>query len=481
MTGTIIRKEILENILSYRFPLFLIICVLLIVSAFYVNYIDYSKRLNDYNEQKRLSADAIAASRMWDVTSGSVALKAFRPPAPLSVVAYGFERSLPLYYEFQTDGFKAGETSVGDESILSILGRIDFVFILEMILSLIVLLFASDMVSGEKEMGTLRGTLSNSVPRHALLLGKLIGGSIAVWIPLLIAILLGMLLLDVSPYPLLTPPIPVNLLLILGSAFVFIFSYFTIGIAVSASTSRARTSLIAVFLTWIVLQLIIPKLTDVIASAVRPIRTETVVSMQKSLLLKSLDEERGKILGERYEHIFGAGAKISTEPGTPEERAQWDAFKKEVDERYKVRKARELAGIDEKYEKEKEAQRAIANSISLVSPSAAFSRLVTDLAGTGELAKLGYLDAVRRYSTTLQEQLYSHVDRTTLILPSGGTASMSSIDKMVDLHTLPAFTVSPQGAGEVFAADAGSLISLAFWLVGPFIVAFVRFLRYDVR
>jgi hypothetical protein len=193
MLRTIIKKEILENILSYRFPLFLIICVVLIVSSLYVNYLDYSKRVSDYNEQVRLTSNALAASRMWDVVSGSVPLKGFRAPSALSIFAHGFERSLPEYYEFQSDGFKPGETAIGDESILSIFGRFDFVFTVQMVISLIVLLFASDVISGEKENGTLRSILSNSVPRHSLLLGKLFGGYVAVWMPLVIAVLLGVI------------------------------------------------------------------------------------------------------------------------------------------------------------------------------------------------------------------------------------------------------------------------------------------------
>jgi ABC-type transport system involved in multi-copper enzyme maturation permease subunit len=52
---------------------------------------------------------------------------------------------------------------------------------------------------------------------------------------------------------------------------------------------------------------------------------------------------------------------------------------------------------------------------------------------------------------------------------------------MVDMKTLPAFNVQKARLGEALAANAGSLISLAFWLIAPFAVAYVRFLKYDVR
>lgn len=55
MLRILLKKEILENIFSYRFPVFFLICVTLIPLGLSVNYIDYSKRVSDYNEQLRLT------------------------------------------------------------------------------------------------------------------------------------------------------------------------------------------------------------------------------------------------------------------------------------------------------------------------------------------------------------------------------------------------------------------------------------------
>jgi hypothetical protein len=97
--GALIKKEILENILSYRFPLFLIIVVLLITTSLYVNSLEYGKGIADYREQIRLADDALRSSRMIDIHMGTIPLKGFRPPAPLSVFAGGFESSLPRYFD----------------------------------------------------------------------------------------------------------------------------------------------------------------------------------------------------------------------------------------------------------------------------------------------------------------------------------------------------------------------------------------------
>jgi len=481
MLRTVIRKELLEHLVSYRFPLFLVICLALVPTSVYVNHVDYAKRISDHNEQVRLANSELGASRMWEIHMGTIPIKGFRPPSPLSVFATGFESSLPRYYEFLAGGFKAGETSIGDESILSVSGRFDFLFIVQTILSLMVLLLASDLVSGEKELGTLRGVLSNSVPRHTLLVGKLLGGFTSVWLPFAIAFLLSVIVLAVTSFPLSDPAIALRVIALLIAASVFMFTYLTLGLMVSTGTSRARTSLVAILLVWILLQLVIPKACDMAASVLYPIRTETVVSMQKSLIAKTLDEEKAKILGKEYVTIFGEATRFTTDlpPGPSLDR--WNAFKSETDRAYRERKAAQLGQIDDVYRNERRTQRSIAGNLSLISPGAAFTRLVTDLCGTGEIDKARYVEAVRAHQQTLDEVLYSHVSKTTLILPGGGSGSSSSIDKFVDLQSLPAFSFRIASPGEAFAGNPGSLISIVFWLIAPFAVSYVRFLRYDVR
>jgi hypothetical protein len=187
------------------------------------------------------------------------------------------------------------------------------------------------------------------------------------------------------------------------------------------------------------------------------------------------------VLGKQYEAIFGRGSSLTSNPEPSPKQAEWDAFKEDVERQYQDKKTKQLKEIDEAYRRQKQKQQTIAGVLSLVSPSASLARLTSDVCATGEIDKLRYLEAVHSHEQTLESQLYSHVKRTTIILPSGGTASTSSIDEMVDLKTLPGFSIPKTSLSEVMAWNSGSLVSLAFWLVAPFAVAHLRFLRYDVR
>jgi ABC-type transport system involved in multi-copper enzyme maturation permease subunit len=480
MLKTIIKKEVLETIFSYRFPLFAIICLLLIPLGMTVNQASYAKRVRDYSEQVRLADEAAAAIKIQDVMAGTVAVKGFRRPAPLSVFTQGFESTLPRYYEFTQDGFKPGESASDDESILSVQGKVDFVFLVQMVISLIALLFASDMVSGEKEAGTLRAMLANSLPRDTLLAGKIGGGYLALWVPFLIAFLLGTVVLMLAALPLFGGDATARVLIIFLATSLFILTYFTIGIAVSTSAAKARTSLVAIFIVWVAFQLIIPKLGDMVARLVYPVRTETAVSLQKSLLVRSLDIETAKELGRQFDLIFGAAPKGAVDDEKSPERKKWDPIRDDIQLRTRERKGQQLAAIDETYIQERRRQTNLAVNLSLVSPSAAFARFVADVCGTGELERAKYIEAVRSHQKALDNELFSKVKRT-LMMHEGGGMSMSFSAMPVDASKLPKFSIVPASIAETFKENVRSLLSLLFWLIAPFAFAYARFRKYDVR
>jgi ABC-2 type transport system permease protein len=481
MWKTVFKKELLENILGYRFPLFFLICGVLLLSSLYVHELDYAKRVRDYSEQIRLATEELRAARAVDLHFGRIPLRGFLPPAPLAVFAAGFETSLPQFYDFGAEGPKPGNTSVTEESVLSVFGPLDFLFIVQMVASLIVLLFASDMIAGEKEMGTLRVMLANSTPRHSILFGKLLGGFTAVWLPFLVVFLMGTILLGALSFPLGQDGLLPRLGLVFLAATGFLLVYFVLGLLVSASSARSRTALVVILLVWILLQVALPRMSDMAAALIRPVPTETVVSMQKSVIVKTVDNETARALGRQWEAIFGRGTPYSTEPEPAAKRPEWEAFKKDLETRAAERKAAQVREIESSYERAQARQRGLAASLSLISPSAAFTRLLTDLCGTGEIDRGRYLEAVRSYQRTLDAALFSHVHRTTVIMPSGGTASGSSIDQLVDPKALPAFAFSRAGLADILAGNWGGLLSLAFWLIAPFAAAYVRFIKYDVR
>jgi ABC-type transport system involved in multi-copper enzyme maturation permease subunit len=480
MLKTIVKKELLENIFSYRFPLFTLICVVLIPLGLFVNNAQYSKRLKDYGEQVRLADEASKGVKIQDIMAGRVAMKGFHRPAVLSVFSQGLENALPRYYQFTQDGPSQGESSSGDESLLSSQGRFDFVFLIQMVISLIGLLFASDVISGEKESGTLRAMLANRLPRDAVLVGKIAGGYLALLAPFLVSLVLGLLLLLPGSFPLFAGDTPARLGVLAAASAFFMLIYYVIGTMVSATSAKARTSLVAILLIWAGFQLVIPKLGDMAAGLIIPVRSETEVSLEKSLLSNTIETETAKELGRQYDQIFGSAKPGAADDANSPERKKWDPLRDDIQMRARERKTQQLSAIDETYAQQHRRQQNLAVSLSLLSPSAAFGRLAADICGTGELSRTRYREAVLAHQKALDNALFGKVKRT-LMTHGDGRMSMAFQASPVDPKSLPKFTVTPGSIADTFKADGASLLALAFWLIAPFIVAYTRFLRYDVR
>jgi len=83
MLKTIIKKELLENIFSFRFPLFSLICILLIPLGVYIGARDYEVRLHAYQESLRLYQQDLKTVQDIFCKGGG---KGFRPPAPLPLL-----------------------------------------------------------------------------------------------------------------------------------------------------------------------------------------------------------------------------------------------------------------------------------------------------------------------------------------------------------------------------------------------------------
>ena len=119
--------------------------------------------------------------------------KLYKRPSPLTFIADGGDAFLPSRTMSAGSWRLYGSASIWAMGVphlnMEALSNprptavvIDWVFIITYLLSFIPLLFTFDALSGERERGTLRLCLANSISRPALLVGKFLGSFITVLI-----------------------------------------------------------------------------------------------------------------------------------------------------------------------------------------------------------------------------------------------------------------------------------------------------------
>ena len=175
MISTIARKEFYQALLTVRFAVGLILCVVAVAAGTLAMIEDYESRRQAWLQQVRdyetevLEREGPYARLVYD-------LKAFREPRQLGVFSIGSDRwqgnevrvthhEVPVYSRW-----------LGlSNPLMALFRSVDVTLIVQIILGLLALLFAHDTVCGERERGTLRLMLANPVARDQVLLGKAAG------------------------------------------------------------------------------------------------------------------------------------------------------------------------------------------------------------------------------------------------------------------------------------------------------------------
>ena len=482
MLAHLIKKEFLDSLLNQRFIALALFSIILMPLSGFINYKYYDARKASYDNQ---IAEFLDQSE--DVES---AMRAYRTPALLSSLARGTEPYMPIFFQFRSvseGGFQditiPGNIEAREFSILSTFGSFDLLFLVQVVFSLLAILLAFDMVAGEKERGTLKAILANRVPRDNILLGKLIGGFAVLWVTFLIGFLLLYLVLSVFNGQFLSAATLPRVLLIFGSSTLFLAGFYCIGLMVSTFCHSTRTAIVVLLVAWVVMQLVIPKAGEMIATVVKPVRSEYDVQVERQRIIEeevgTMEEEAGRI----YLQVTG---KTTLQFGNlREDEEAWELFKVRYRERYKEFKQRQLDrlnAVTQAWEREKEAQRNLGNAIALFSPAAALSFLISDAAGTGDLAYQQYRDAVADQYQIVDREVFSRQESNRFSIRTEGMMMTSSFDdEQPTLEAVPPFTVSQPRMGTVIAANIWPMGTLFFYLIIPFLVAYTRFLVYDVR
>jgi ABC-type transport system involved in multi-copper enzyme maturation permease subunit len=244
LIGTIARKEILSNLLSYKFFIVLLLMVLLVATSLFVMHRDFAGRVADYQVIRPDPGAPIAVV----------------PPNPLSIFAKGLENAITRSFEIGVTGIdvRAGQSS--GNIIYAFFPAPDFLYVVRVVLSLVALLFGFDQISREREQGTLKLLVGGPVSRARVLMGKWVGNFLSLAVPFLLVTLLGAAVLLFDPNVRLDGDRLGRLGLILVLALLYLALFLSLGMLVSALTRRAATSVIVLLFVWALLVFVLPNL-----------------------------------------------------------------------------------------------------------------------------------------------------------------------------------------------------------------------------
>ena len=296
MLTVLIRRELLDNLMTFRFAVAVLIMLLLVVANTAVLIKDYERRLAAYNTAIKTEDRRLQDSKTYSSGRYSVA----RPPNPLSIFNVGLDKRLGneiwISHGFVPTLWDTGTYKLTNP-LLNLFTSIDIVFIFEVVLSLIALIFAYDAIAGERERGTLRLVVTHPVRRGQILLAKYLSAMLCLLVPLLMSLLLAVILLTTSTVVSLSMSDFLRIGGIILSSIVYLSVFYLIGMLISAVTRRTGTALMLAMFVWGFWVLVYP---NAVLAAIAPPQTSQprMVSAYEEIkqIWEAFDRERKQFL-----------------------------------------------------------------------------------------------------------------------------------------------------------------------------------------
>ena len=463
----IAKRELYDNLNSLRFSLTTVLLLGLMLTNALMHLQEHPAKIKKYRSSVADALNAlISRTDLYDIARRGPGLL-YKKPSALGFCAEGGDTLLPdavgrndtVWEDGELKSFwamKYPSTTPDLKDIRSDITKVDWAFIIGSVLSLIALLFTFDSISGERERGTLRLIVANSIPRHTVLTGKFLGALISITIPFTLAVLMNLLVISMSSHIRLDAEAWGRLSIIIFLVLVYTCLFLALGLLVSARARQSAVSLVILLLTWIVFVVFMPSVLPSIVSGFSP-APMTADEFQERIV--QLDRE----LLNKYDNRLWADETLKT---------------KQVRSEYVTRDAEIQERLNEEHLTQQIDQVQRARTVSRVSPVTIFQHLLESFAGTGFERHLQFLENAQHYAREYREFVID-TDRTdpeSLHL-IGVREGMSQ--KPVNPAAVPKFE-DTLSLSKDFNAAAVDLLLLTLFVVVLLSGAYLAFVRVEV-
>ena len=457
----IIKKEIIHNVLSFRFVVTYALLFSLILLAMFLMEGDYEARYQDYATEVNKQRDALAElDKVEDPNKQyeeyqRMTFYGARQPRDTGILARGVEGSLPTRIASNSYFFfSSSEERLSRNMLFEVFQTPDFAYVINVVMSLLALLFVFDAVCGEKERGTLKLLLANSVPRDLVIIGKWIGGFLSIAAPFTVAVLGGFSYLYISGSLHSGDDGIWRFWSIYLVALLYISTFFTLGLLVSVLTQRTATALLISLMVWIGWILVVPNVAPVVAGLLAPapgrqiIESEKRVIDQEFQLLMQTSRQRRNTTQQDYETL----------------QQETEARKNK---------------LDKFYQDKTNAQIELGENLARLSPSACSLFAMTRLAGTGPALFEQFHNSMTRYQK--QHQEYRNDFWRSGITSFNQEAGRMEVtkDDWFQPDDLPRFRMFEEALTESVDAALFDVLLLLIYNAAFFMLSYLFFLRYD--
>jgi hypothetical protein len=332
--------------------------------------------------------------------------------------------------------------------------------------------------------------LANGLPRHLVLLGQVIGGTVTLLIPFFVSLVLGLIVVLVHPRVSWAGADWGALgLIVLGSAAYVVF-FHVLGVLISSRHASSSAAIVTSLSVWVLLVLVVPNLSPFLASRLSPVPSRIKTSREISRLTdverdelgNKLQRERMAALVKEYPDLARTLSEAETKARAekdPAFRSAIEARRREVEAAW--REANRIQGakaetLEAEQKRKEEAQTRLARSLSMVSPLSDFTYWATDLTSTGLLARESFARQVEAWY-----RVYGDYSRAKIEALQKMDPATDWWNTAVDVSDMPRFRYREESLAARVKAGLAPMAVLLAMAVAAFGAAYLSFVRTDPR
>ncbi len=309
-------------------------------------------------------------------------------PGPLAALAVGQSDLLPYYYDVSIYTNESSFQQNGEvENPLNLMvGRFDLAFVTVYLLPLLVLALSFNVLSEEREQGTLALTLSQPVSAR-----DVVGAKLAFRALLVVGLAAGVSLLGI----LATGALASSGRVLLWCATVVLYALFWFALAAWVNSLRRSSAWNATVLVgaWLVLVVVLPAAINIAAGLLHPLpsRVEMITAQREAS--NDAVNQRSELLARYLEdHPEMASGVVAEEPGLGALAwAATDAVNSRLEE------------VTAAHDARRAEQLALVRRYRFLSPALLAQEVLIDAAGTGDARFARFRSQVRAFAERWQQ------------------------------------------------------------------------------
>jgi ABC-2 type transport system permease protein len=308
------------------------------------------------------------------------------PPAPLAALSIGQSDLLPSYFKITTDAKETVTASAELENPHRLLaGRFDLAFVLIYLYPLLILALSYNLLSAEKEQGTLVLALSQPVSGRTLVLAKV---TIRFLIFLAIIAVLAVAALLMVGVDLTSGAVLVRLPLWLGAMAAYGLFWFALAIASAARGHGSATNAMTLASIWLALVVLLPSMFNLLATTAYPVPSRVDMIQAVREASDQANEEGSRLLSKYYDDH-----PELAEGGAEQAMKDFNVIRVAVNAEVE----RRVRPVIDAYERQLHAQQQMIDLLRFLSPAILMQDALNDISGTGVARHRAFMQQVSAY------------------------------------------------------------------------------------